>query len=414
MLKQWRAPRRLNFPSWLGRELTTPFFLLCTMGFLGRISYEMIRSPVAALYAKHIAAPMQMIGLLVAAVTITGVFFKFPAGALADEWGARRVMFAGLLVKATAPFIYLLAWSWPVLFGVRLYHGFSSALFAPAAAAQVARLHPGERGWRLGIYGAAEHAGAIFGPLLGGLALSWSGFPAAFALAGAVGIAALLVIARVPKDPPRRDSVRAGGLVRHLVARLAATASDPAILVVCLVEATLFAGVGTMQAYLPLYERSIHIPLVQIGLIHAGQGFAAIVTRPLVGMAGDRYGRRPFILVGMAISAGVLAVAPHARDLTSLTGLELLFGCSASLVTPSTTAMVGDLVEHDDFGAAMGAFGSLADIGHAFGPLAAGLLIASLGFSTGFGVVAAMIVLASLAFILTTRILARGSFGHAR
>ena len=49
---------------------------------------------------------------------------------------------------------------------------------------------------------------------------------------------------------------------------------------------TLFAAVGTMQAYMPLYERSIHIPVMQIGLLHAGGAVASIITRPLVGIAG--------------------------------------------------------------------------------------------------------------------------------
>jgi MFS family permease len=383
------------------------------MGFLGRISYEMIRSPISALYAKYIGAPTGMIGVLVAAVTITGVFIKFPAGAVADQWGARRVMFVGLLVKATAPFLYLIAWSWPVLFGVRLYHGFSSALFAPAAAAQVARLYPGERGLRLGIYGAAEHAGVVLGPLLGAFVLSRTNFPAAFVWAGAIGVAALLVILLVPKDPPPHVERTVAKVVQNLAVRLVLTASNPAILMVCFVEATLFAGVGTMQAYLPLYEHSIHIPIVQIGMIHAGQGLASIVTRPFVGLAGDRYGRRPFILIGMAISAGVLVVTPHMRDIGSLIGLEILFGIGAGLVTPSTTAMVGDLVEHDEFGAAMGAFGSLADVGHAFGPLVAGMLIALLGYSIGFAMVAALIVMASLIFILGSRVFAQNPPGAA-
>jgi MFS family permease len=367
----------------------------------------MIRSPIAALYARHIGAPTGVIGVLVAAVTITGIFVKFPAGALADEWGVRRVMRAGLLVKATGPFLYMVAFDWPVLFGVRLYHGVSSALFAPVAAAQVSRLYPHEHGWRLGIYGAAEHLGAVIGPLLGAVVLAWSSFPVAFALAGAVGIAALLVILPFPQDPPQQREERAGSAFRHLVTHLAAMANEPAILMVCLVEATLFAAVGTMQAYMPLYERSIHIPVMQIGLLHAGGAVASIITRPLVGIAGDRFGRRRFILVGMALSALALAVTPHVRDMNLLIGLEILFGIGAGLVTPSTTAMVADLVKHNEFGAAMGAFGSLADIGHGFGPLLAGVLIASLGYAIGFGVVAALLVISTLVFVSGGRVFAR-------
>ncbi len=413
MGERWQAASLSRLPSRWAGALASPFVLLCTMGFLGRVSYEMIRSPVSALYAKHIGAPVGMIGLLVAAVTLTGIFVKFPAGAMADQWGARRVMCAGLLVKATAPFFYLIALSWPVLFGVRLYHGFSSALFAPAAAAQVARLYPGERGLRLGIYGAAEHVGVVLGPLIGAFVLGRSSFPAAFVVAGTVGIAALLVILLVPRDAPRPGERGGSSVVQSLTARLVLTASDPAILTVCLMEAALFAGVGTMQAYLPLYEHSIHIPIVKIGLIHAGQGVAAVVTRPLVGMAGDKFGRRPFILVGMVMCAAALVATPHMTAMGALTGIEILFGIGHGLVTPSTTAMVGDLVEHDEFGAAMGAFGSLADIGHAFGPLLAGMLIALLGYSLGFAAVAGLIAAACAVFVLGGRAFVRAPSGAA-
>ncbi len=39
----------------------------------------------------------------------------------------------GLLVKASAPFLYLLAQSWPWLLAARFYHGLSTALYVPDA-----------------------------------------------------------------------------------------------------------------------------------------------------------------------------------------------------------------------------------------------------------------------------------------
>lgn len=125
------------------------FVLLCGAGFLGRLSYEMVRSPLTSLYAKHLGAPVQVIGLLVAAVTITGIFVKFPAGGLADIFGFRRLMLAGLWVKASAPFLYLATGNWLQLLGVRFYHGFSTALYAPAASVLVAKAYPKQRGSRL-------------------------------------------------------------------------------------------------------------------------------------------------------------------------------------------------------------------------------------------------------------------------
>jgi hypothetical protein len=91
----------------------SPFVPLCGMGFLGQLSYEMIRTPITSLYAKQIGAPTEIIGLLVAAVTITGIFVKFPSGGLANLFGFRRLMQSGLVVKAVKPFLYLVVGSWP-------------------------------------------------------------------------------------------------------------------------------------------------------------------------------------------------------------------------------------------------------------------------------------------------------------
>lgn len=68
---------------------------LCTVGFLGRLSYEMMRTPLTPLLARHLGTPEQFIGLIVAAVTITGIFVKLPAGALSDIFGFRRLIMAG-------------------------------------------------------------------------------------------------------------------------------------------------------------------------------------------------------------------------------------------------------------------------------------------------------------------------------
>lgn len=127
----------------------SPFVALCGVGFLGRLSYEMARTPLTPLYAAQLGAPTALIGLIVAAVTITGIVAKLPSGALSDLFGFRRLMVAGALVKASGPFLYLAVLSWPQLLAVRLYHGFATALYAPPASALVAKVYPthGETGW---------------------------------------------------------------------------------------------------------------------------------------------------------------------------------------------------------------------------------------------------------------------------
>ncbi len=389
---------------------STAFVSLCGAGFLGRLGYEMVRSPVTALFARHLGAPVALVGLLVSAVTITGIVVKLPAGSLADLFGFRRLMLAGLVVKATAPFLYLAVSAWLVLLLVRLYHGLSTALYAPAASALVARSFPAERARRLGLYGAAENAGVVLGPVLGGFVLAGAGFSAAFLLAGAIGIAALLAILPLPRDAPHDAPGSAlhapappGAVWRKAVDGVRQIAGDRRIRLVSLVEGSLYAGVGTLQAYLPLYALSVSIPVSRIGFLFAGQAVASVVGRPLLGALADRIGRRPPIVAGMLLAAVTLALVPHVAGFQWLLLLGTVFGLGTALVTPATTALIGDLTRGGSFGAAMGVFGSLWDVGHAGGPLLAGLLVGVFGYGVAFAVVATCLLAALVAFLVLFR-----------
>ena len=155
----------------------SPFVQLCGIGFLGRLSYEMLS------HAHHLAlrqAPRRANTSYRLACggchhhrNFREISFGQPGGSIwFSEAHAER--FIGQSQRSLL--ISLLVYSWPALLGVRFYHGLSTALYAPAASAQVAKFYPKERGKRLGIYGAAENAGVVLGPVLGGAVLSWNNF----------------------------------------------------------------------------------------------------------------------------------------------------------------------------------------------------------------------------------------------
>ena len=76
-----------------------------------------------------------------------------------------------------------------------------------------------------------------------------------------------------------------------------------------------------------------------------------------------------------------------------------------AIVTPSTTAMVADLCKAGNYGAALGVFGTIWDVGEASGPIMAGVIIFTVGnlesasaYLVAFSVVAVVIVAAGLIF----------------
>jgi MFS transporter, DHA1 family, multidrug resistance protein len=71
------------------------FIAILLASLLSRLGYQMARSPVLPTFAADLGALPELIGIIVAASTITGVVFKLPAGALSDVLGRKRMMVLG-------------------------------------------------------------------------------------------------------------------------------------------------------------------------------------------------------------------------------------------------------------------------------------------------------------------------------
>src|SRR6516225_7638426 len=82
------------------------FIAIVLASLLSRLGYQMARSPVLPIFAADLGALPELIGVIVAASTITGVFFKLPSGALSDVLGRKRMMVLGAVFFAAPPFLY--------------------------------------------------------------------------------------------------------------------------------------------------------------------------------------------------------------------------------------------------------------------------------------------------------------------
>lgn len=158
------------------------------------------------------------------------------------------------------------------------------------------------------------------------------------------------------------------------------------------------------MAYLPLYALTIHLPTWQIGLLAGAQGVASVVSRPIMGKRSDRLtSRKPLIIAGSLLCIATLIAIPYTGGFLLLLAFSIIFGLGTGIVTPSTMAMIGDLVTKGNYGSAMGVFGSLWDSGHAAGPVVFGFLLVALGYRTSWLIMALVMVTALAIFLLGTR-----------
>src|SRR5262245_46985835 len=141
----------------------------------------------------------------------------------------------------------------------------------------------------------------------------------------------------------------------------------------------------------------------QIGLVMGGQLGTTMLAKPLSGRLSDRLGRKPMILAGLCLCAVTLPAIPTLTALWPLALISALLGLGVAIVTPSTTALVADLVAAGRMGSAMGVFGTIWDIGEASGPILAGMLIASFSYTPAFALIAGLMAVVALIFAVGVR-----------
>ncbi|MBF8299065.1 MAG: transporter [Dehalococcoidia bacterium] len=390
------------------RSFLTPFLMLCFVGLTARLGYQMARSPVLPQFAADLGAGPEMIGFILAASTMTGVALKLPAGALSDVLGRRRILLLGGAFFAGPPLLYVFVRDPYALLALRFLHGSATAIFSPVASAAVADLFNRGRGERLGWFASANEIGSAIAPLVGGFILTASNrnFSLVYWIVAALGALTFLLVLRLPIGGAEASVASAPGGQRWRTFRrgMGQVVRDRSILIASGAEAALFLGVGALVGFLPLYGAQ-HIGLsdVQVGLVLGVQLIAAMAGKPLTGKLSDRVGRKPLILVGLVLCATVLPLVPLTRSLPLLLLESTLFGLGMAVVTPATTALVTDLSRAGGYGAALGVFGTIWDVGEALGPILAGALIVAFAgrgnaYVPAFLVIAGILLLFALAF----------------
>jgi len=377
------------------------FALLCGVGLFAFISYNLVRMPVLSLFAQSLGAGPETIGFIVAASTLTGVFLKWPAGALSDLYDRRWLLLVGLLAFALPPFCYLLITDVSWLIVLRFVHGMATAVFAPIALAVVADLRREARGAAYGAYTAATQAGAMLGPLLGGWLLWTRGFSTTFVTAGTLGVIAVLLffLMRLPPQIPHIATRVGTTAVLHEMTRGARTVlGNVRVVVTSATDGARQVANGALMAFLPIYVIGIGLDAAQAGMLFGVQSVTSFASRPTMGWASDRIGRRPLILLGLVVCAGSLAAIPFTTPFVGLMALSALFGFGEAIVNAAAAALVADLSELKTLGSAMGMQGTIMDIGHASGPILSGVLIGALGFQLAFPIIAGLVLVAAGVF----------------
>jgi MFS family permease len=122
-----------------------------------------------------------------------------------------------------------------------------------------------------------------------------------------------------------------------------------------------------LSLLLPIYGREVGADVVEIGLFFSVFSFMTVLLRPLVGWALDRYGRRPFFLLGLAGYALTMFTFAFIDQVWGILVARILQGIASSLLWLSARAITADASAADRRGSAFGSVEQASSLGSLVG-----------------------------------------------
>jgi len=312
-------------------------------------------------------------------------------GRLSDQLGRRRVfILTGLVLLGAGSAGYPLVDSYGGLVALRALQGVGGALIIPPTVALVNELgDAGTRGGNFGVFNTFRLIGFGFGPFVAGGVQQLYGFDAAFAVAVASAALGFLLVVLLVDDPDETGA--AAGDDISIAVRGDDTLLDP---VFTLGVATVVVAMGI--ALFATLEGPINERLDQGAFLFGAQFGVAVLANVVlqipIGQASDRYGRRPFVLAGLALLIPSTLVQGFVTTSLAMIVARLVQGVAVALVFPISLALAGDLAGEGRSGSTLSVLTTGFGLGTAIGPLVSGLL-------EGFGYVVPFAFVAGLGFV---------------
>ena len=158
--------------------------------------------------------------------------------------------------------------------------------------------------------------------------------------------------------------------------------------------------VGLFLFFLPLYSQALGASATEIGELFAVFALVPVLARPLVGRGADRFGRRPFILAGLACFVVAWVLYAASARVEVLFVARVVEGASAALLLIAAYAVLADLVPVAERGAAVGRLQSMVNLGAFLGG-GVGFPLLFFAERAGWGIVAGWRLAFGLYAILT-------------
>jgi MFS family permease len=390
------------------RQLPPTVFALSVVSFLNDTSSEIIYPLLPAFLALTLGASPFAIGLIEGFAESVASILKLFSGYLSDKFNNRKLpVFMGYSLAAVTRPLLSFVTSWPQVLVVRMTDRIGKGIRgAPRDALIASSVPPESRGLAFGFNRAADHAGAVVGPVI------------AFVL--------LTLLAADPNDPTAREYqqvflfasipvvlglfvivlfVRERSVPEHEAETIPIKFSlreFDANFIRFLGIVSLFTLSNSTDAFLLLRAKEAGVAPPLLPLLWMVLHFSKLLSSLAGGALSDRIGRKRLIFTGWLIYAFVYAAFAYIHAPWQAWLLFVVYGFYFGLTEGVEKALVADLVEDEKRGTAFGFYNLAFGITVFPASLIFGLLWDKFGSATAF-LASACVSLVAAAALFTIR-----------
>jgi len=346
-----RAPSTSHHPD----RLPGNVWALGFVSLLMDASSELVRSLLPMLMVTVLGLSMMTVGLVEGLAEATASMVKVVSGTLSDRWRRRKALvIAGYGLSAMSKPVFPLAQSAGWIIGARCVDRVGKGIRGAPRDALVADITPPHlRGAAFGLRQALDSVGAVVGPLLAVVLVTWLGGNIRAALwfavvPGALSVALLALAVREPETPSVRE-----GRPPIILADLHALPR----------RYWLVVGVGVVftlarfsEAFLVLRAQNVgmavaHVPFVMVVMsaVYAAGAYPS-------GAVADRIGARALLTAGLVILVCADLILAGARDATHVLIGAGCWGLHMAFTQGLFSKLVADTASSNLRGTAFGIF----------------------------------------------------------
>jgi MFS family permease len=371
--------------------------LLGIVSFFNDAASEMIYPLLPVFLTAVLGVGPAAIGIIEGIAESTASFLKLASGFISDRVHRRKNWVVGgyLLSNTVRPLIGL-AVSWPGVLVLRFIDRIGKGVRTSPRDALIAESTPMHyRGKAFGFHRAADHAGAVVGPLLATLLIAFFQFDlkTVFMLSVIPGLLAIAVLSAGVKETP----LEARPAARHESLRIRqAWREMPQTLRRFAMILFLFTLGNSTDAFLLLKAQQLGVSVPLIPVLWTVLHIVKMGSSLPGGIASDRLGRKGVIVTGWMVYALTYAGFIFADSTWQAWALFMIYGLYFGLTEGAEKALIADLAPEHLRGSAFGLYHLMIGIGALPASLLFGWVWQIYGDAAAFGMGASFALAAGL------------------